>query len=316
MKPLSALVLTLSFATAVGIYLGAFRSGVELNTETTVAAIPPAPRAVLPPVETVVAPEVTLPPPIVPSLPKPAAAPVVVAAAPVVIPPTPLPAPLPVLPPPVVQPITAAVVQAPVPSPPVPVMEPKSNPADDEYNGYAALELAQNMEGMDRINMVREGISRLVNFNVDAAVQAANSLPNQHDHGVAVGSVVRLVADRNPRQAAEILFTQVPPATALGLMQYPRTAPLMQNLLAEQVKFDPAPALAWSSSFSAGSSASVSYSWSSSINDGSSRDAAMSMFARELASVDPGAALTWANSISDTSQRAAVTTAIEERTKR
>lgn len=136
--------------------------------------------------------------------------------------------------------IAPAVVQqttiaAPNPTEP----EPEIAQTNDEFEGYAALELAQSMEGMERIQMVREGISRLLNFDVDVAVDAANSLENGHDHGVAVGSLLRQVAARDEVAAADILFTRVPPETAKSLMEYPRTAPLMKDLVAVQKQVKP-----------------------------------------------------------------------------
>ncbi len=126
--------------------------------------------------------------------------------------------------------------------------------SDDAANGYAALELAQHMEGLERINTVRAGITLLTNANVNRAVAMANELTNQHDHGVAVGTVVRLVSERNPQQAAEILFQQVPPETALALIQYPRTAEVMRQVLDMQVQADPGVAVQWAAQFSSGES--------------------------------------------------------------
>ena len=145
-----------------------------------------------------------------------------------------------------IQQIAPAVVQqtaiaAPNPTEP----EPEIRQTNDEFEGYAALELAQSMEGMERIQMVREGISRLLNFDVDVAVDAANSLENGHDHGVAVGSLLRQVAARDEVAAADILFTRVPPETAKSLMEYPRTAPLMKDLVAVQKQVNPDVAKRW-----------------------------------------------------------------------
>jgi hypothetical protein len=203
----------------------------------------------------------------------------------IVITPTVQPSPQPVLMP------AVATFQIPRPAAPVTpipplITEPMPAPQkfDDEYSGFAALELAQNMQGMERINMVREGITRLANFNIDTAVQAANNLTNQHDHGVAVGSVIRIANERSPRQAADILFNQVPPETALGLIQYPRTAPLMSSLTAEALRVDPSRVVAWAGSFT-GSAGMQSLA------------VAQEHVSSTWAQVDPAAATGWVNSM-------------------
>ncbi len=200
----------------------------------------------------------------------------------------------------------------PIPPTPTPRLEPPS--FTDESSGFAALELAQNMQGMERINMVREGITRLANFDLDTAVQAANSLTNQHDHGVAVGSVVRIANERSPRQAADILFNQVPPETALGLIQYPRTAPLMQNLLEEQLRNNPMSVERWVQSVGSArdevatrqaqgivtsawvrSDPSAAAAWVNTLPAGAGRDQALQALAN-LSVVDNSAAIEWSRS--------------------
>ena len=151
--------------------------------------------------------------------------------------------------PPVQQLAPAVVEQSTIVAPNPTEPEPEVSQTNDEFEGYAALELAQSMEGMERIQMVREGISRLLNFDVDVAVDAANSLENSHDHGVAVGSLLRQVAARDEVAAADILFTRVPPETAKSLMEYPRTAPLMKDLVMVQKQVNPEVAQRWVESF-------------------------------------------------------------------
>ncbi len=228
-------------------------------------AVVPTPMPVAPPTRTVVrpvgtpasAPSLPVPPPILAMAPAPAA---------------------PVAPPvvPGLAPLLLALQRA-------------SGPNQDEFNGYAEIELAQQAEGMERIQMIRHGITVLANTNLPQALELANSLPEQHDHGVAVGTIIRSVAERSPALAAEIAFTQVPPETTQQLLTYPRTAALMNDLLAQ----NPGPALQWAATMSA--------------SEASAENNASSSLARNVLPGDSNqAALTWASAIADPIARAAL----------
>ena len=172
-----------------------------------------------------------------------------------------------------------------------------SIPAAEEYAGYASLELAQQMEGVERIQMVRQGISQIASANVPRAVEAANSLTDGHDHGVAVGSLVRIINEKNPALAASIAFSQVPPQTTLGLLQYPRTAAVMKQIMDTQISESPARAVHWADS----------------LPDASNQEAARKLVAVSWAERSPEAALQWVQTLPESNQdsvRAAVENAI------
>jgi len=172
-----------------------------------------------------------------------------------------------------------------------------SIPAEEEYAGYASLELAQQMQGVERIQMVRQGISQIASVNVPRAVEAANSLTDGHDHGVAVGSLVRIINESNPALAASIAFSQVPPPTTLGLLQYPRTAAVMKQIMDTQISESPARAVHWANS----------------LPDASNQDAARKLVAVSWAERSPEAALQWVQTLPESNQdsvRAAVENAI------
>lgn len=170
--------------------------------------------------------------------------------------------------------------------PPVANPAPASLPTEVEYNGYASLELAQQMEGMERIQMVRKGISQIASVNVPRAVEAANSLTDGHDHGVAVGSLVRIINEKNPALAASIAFSEVPPQTTLGLMQYPRTALVMKQIMDTQISESPARAVHWANS----------------LPEGSNQEAARKLVAVSWAERSPETALQWVQTLPESNQ--------------
>lgn len=194
-------------------------------------------------------------------------------------------------------PLAPVAVAPPSISSPVVIPAQASIPAEEEYQGYAALELAQQMEGMERIQMVRQGISQIASVNVPRAVEAANSLTDGHDHGVAVGSLVRIINEKNPALAASIAFSQVPPPTTLGLLQYPRTAAAMKQIMDTQISESPARAVHWANS----------------LPDASNQDAARKLVAVSWAERSPEAALQWVQTLPESNQdsvRAAIENAI------
>lgn len=195
---------------------------------------------------------------------------------------------------PTAPPSPARVPDLPSSSAPAVVPARASVPADEEYNGYAALELAQQMEGMERIQMVRRGMIQIASVNVARAVEAANSLTDGHDHGVAVGSLVRIINESNPALAANIAFSQVPPQTTLGLLQYPRTAVVMKQIMDTQISESPARTLQWANS----------------LPDAASQVAARNLFASSWAEKSPEAALQWVQSL-PASDRASIRSVIE-----
>jgi hypothetical protein len=184
------------------------------------------------------------------------------------------------------QPLAPAAV-APLLTPP-PVVNPAqaSLPTEVEYNGYASLELAQQMEGMERIQMVRQGISQIASVNVPRAVEAANSLADGHDHGVAVGSLVRIINEKNPALAASIAFSEVPPQTTLGLLQYPRTAVVMKQIMDTQISESPVRAVHWANS----------------LPDAPNQEAARKLVAASWAERSPEAALQWVQTLPESNQ--------------
>jgi hypothetical protein len=193
-------------------------------------------------------------------------------------------------------PVVTAVAEIPVPAPIVTTPEPDKMQqmwSDAEFNGFAALDLAQQVRGIERIGLIRHGIELITQSDPDTAVEVANSLTEEHDHGVAVGTIVRLVAESSPKEAAKILFTRVPAETALGLLNYPRTAEVMQGVLRAQIRQDTATAMAWAERMPE-----------------SSRSSAMETVAKAWARESPEAAAEWAASITETNTRETALNAI------
>lgn len=171
-------------------------------------------------------------------------------------------------------------------------------PVSAAFEGYAAIDLAQQSRGAQRTALLRQGIEFLLEEDIEEALDAADSLQDELDHDIAVAVILHDVALESPEEAAEILLTRIPLETVERLQEYPALQPMMSNLSLGSYE-KPADIVEMSRSIS--SDTSMNMSWSSSISDGDKRSAAFSGLMAEWASRDQNAAREWAESTSDTS---------------